>query len=105
VREWVVDDRDGFAERYARARDAGLDEIADQVLDIADDGQNDWMESNDPDNPGYRFNGEAAQRSRIRFDARRWYLSKLAPKRYGDKTAVEHSGNVSINATPTDEAL
>jgi Bacteriophage Sf6, terminase small subunit-like len=37
------------------------------------------------------------QRDRLRFDARRWYLSKLAPKRYGDKMAIEQSGNVGIS--------
>lgn len=29
---------------------------------------------------------------RIWFDARRWYLSKLAPKRYGDKLTQELTG-------------
>jgi hypothetical protein len=31
-------------------------------------------------------------RDRLRFDSRRWYLSKLAPKRYGDKLQQEVSG-------------
>lgn len=91
VRLWVIDDVNGFAAQYARSRDAALDIMADDVLDIADDAGNDWMERNDPDNPGYQFNGEAVARARIRFDARRWYLSKLAPKRYGDR--VIHAGD------------
>jgi hypothetical protein len=33
---------------------------------------------------------------RLKVDTRKWYLSKLAPKRYGDRIAVEHSGSVSI---------
>lgn len=69
VRGWVVDDREGFSAKYTRARDIGLDVVADQVFDIAD-------------------HGTDAVRDRLRFDARRWYLSKLAPKRYGDKLAV-----------------
>lgn len=68
----------------------GLDEMADDVVEISDDGKNDWMQSNDPDNPGYRLNGEHQARSRLRVDTRKWYLSKLAPKRYGDK--LELSG-------------
>lgn len=103
VRQWFVDDREGFAAHYARARDAGLDAMADELLDIADDGANDWMEKNDPDNPGYQFNGEHQQRSRLRVDTRKWYLSKLAPKRYGDRSSLEltgaNGGPVSINDT------
>lgn len=75
VRNWVVDDREGFAAQYTRARDTGLDCMADEVMEIADDKTDDY------------------QRSRLRFDARRWYLSKLAPKRYGDKVTQEHVGD------------
>ncbi|MEX3630328.1 MAG: hypothetical protein VB138_13605 [Burkholderia sp.] len=92
VQEWVIRDINGFAGQYARARDVGLDEMADDLLNISDDGRNDWMDNQDPDNPGYDFNGEHFQRSRLRVDTRKWYLSKLAPKRYGEKTALELSG-------------
>ena len=92
VRLWAVENRSDFYPRYEAARNLGLDCIADEVLDIADDGTNDYVESNDPDNPGYRLNGEHIARSRMRFDARRWYLSKMAPKRYGDKLTQEHTG-------------
>ena len=73
VRLWALEDREGFAARYLRARDLGLDALADEVLDIAD---------GEPD----------PVRGRLRFDARRWYLSKLAPKRYGERLSHEHAG-------------
>ena len=75
VRAWVLA-RDGFAEQCARARDLGLDMLADEVLDIAD-------------NPA----GDVAA-ARLRFDARRWYLSKLAPRRYGDAQRLTHASDV-----------
>lgn len=90
VERWITADRDGFAGQYARARNVGLDEIADELLEVAADGSNDWMKRNDPENPGYDFNGEHVQRSRLRVDTGKWYLSKLAPKRYGEK--LELSG-------------
>jgi len=68
--------------------------MADEVMEIADDGTNDWIESNDPDNPGYRFNGEHYQRSRLRVDTRKWMLAKALPKIYGDKTQVDVQGQV-----------
>lgn len=94
VRGWVTDDREGFAAQYARARDAGLDKMADEVLQIADDASRDWVKVDGKKS----LNAEHVQRSRLRFDARRWYLSKLAPKRYGDVQRVEHSGSVDVAA-------
>lgn len=92
VHRWIIDNVDGFSDRYAHARDVGLDTMADELLDISDDGRNDWMEKNDPDNPGYVFNGEHSSRSKLRVDARKWYLSKLAPKKYGEKSSMELTG-------------
>ena len=90
--KWLEEDKD-FSERYARAKELGIDYMAEDMLQIADDGSNDYMESHDPDNPGYDFRGEHVQRSRLRVDARKWYLSKIAPKKYGDKVVNEHQGN------------
>jgi hypothetical protein len=36
------------------------------------------------------------QRSKLRVDSRKWLLSKLAPKKYGDRTDVNLSGSISI---------
>lgn len=87
VRGWVVDDRDGFAAPYARARDLGLDAMADEMLDISD-------EAVGSTESGATDSG-AVNRNRLRVDARKWYLSKLAPRRYGDKLDVTHGGQVS----------
>jgi hypothetical protein len=32
---------------------------------------------------------------KIQIDSLKWLLSKLAPKEYGDKVAIEHEGNVN----------
>ncbi len=91
VRLWALDNVQGFAAKYARARELGYLRMADEMLGIADDGFNDWMERR-------KANGEAETivdhehiaRSRLRFDARRWLLSKCLPKIYGDR--LEHVG-------------
>ena len=46
---WVADDREGFSDRYAKACQARAHYWADELLDIADDGSNDWMERYDSD--------------------------------------------------------
>jgi len=79
VRRWAGEDVEGFQESYARARDMGLDAMTDRLLEIADDANQD----NDQ---------IAVQRSRLMVDTRKWILSKLAPKRYGDRLLQEISG-------------
>lgn len=86
VRWWVIEDRNGLSARYTQARDLGLDAMADECLQIADDGENDTYVTADGQP---RTDFDVIQRSKLRVDTRRWYLSKLAPKRYGDRIAQE----------------
>lgn len=92
VRGWAMDNYQGFYSQYARARDIGIDALAEETLEISDDGANDWMLVEDPKSPGYVLNGEHVQRSRLRVDTRKWYVAKLAPKRYGDLQRMELTG-------------
>lgn len=85
-----------LTDQYTRAKVEGCNAMAEDAISIADDGSNDWMASNDPLNPGYEFRGEHVQRSKLRVDTRKWYTSKIAPKLFGDRTAVELSGSVDI---------
>lgn len=91
-----------FLNQYARAKDESADALVDEMLDIADEATNDWMEVHDPENPGYRFNGEHVNRSRLRVDTRKWVASKLKPKKYGEKLDIAHSGTIE---TTSREAL
>ena len=101
VCKWLSDpDKVAFLNQYARARELQADALADETLDIADDGSNDWMRDKDPENEGYKLNGEHVQRSRLRIDQRKWYASKLAPKKYGDKTSHEHTGKDGADLIP-----
>lgn len=103
VRNWVVSDVQGFAAQYARAKEKGCDAIAEEILEISDDGRNDFMEAlGDEKAKAYILNGEHVQRSKLRVDARKWYLSKIAPKRYGDKQQVEHSGSLTLEQALAD---
>lgn len=97
VLRWLADeDREDFRRQYARAREAQADTIFDEIIDIADNATNDWMERNGQDDEGYQLNGEHVQRSRLRLDARKWMAGKLAPKKYGDKIQTEHSGSLTV---------
>lgn len=95
VRLWALDDREGFAAQYARAREIGYHAMADEIMEISDDGTNDWMERNGEDNEGWRENGEALGRSRLRVDTRKWMLGKVLPKIYGEKLDVNNTHQLS----------
>lgn len=96
VRGWVIEDREGFSTQYARARELQAHSIADELLEIADDGSNDWMERTGKagESIGWELNGEHVQRSKLRSDTRKWLLSKMLPKVYGDKLDLNHSGKI-----------
>lgn len=79
-----------FSEHYAKAKAEAADALVEEMIDIADSGTNDWMENHDPDNPGYRANGEHIQRSRLRVETRKWIAAKLKPKKYGEKLDMNH---------------
>jgi len=87
-----------FSEKYAEAKEMAAEALAEEIFDIADNGSNDWMESNDNEgSAAYRLNGENIQRSRLRVDTRKWYLSKIVPKKYGDRHHVEHDISDSLS--------
>lgn len=82
-----------FADQYARARETQADALFDEILEISDNGRNDWMERQDDNGgSGWQLNGEHLQRSRLRVDARKWMAGKLRPKKYGEKVTQEHTG-------------
>lgn len=84
VRLWIVNNRNGFSARYAKAREAMYERWAEEIVEIADDATNDWMQREE----AVVLNSEHVNRSRLRVDTRKWLLSKLMPKQYGDKHEV-----------------
>ncbi len=88
VHDWV-NKKSEFAKLYAHARARQADHYAQEILEIADDSSKDFIDSED----GKKLDSEHVQRSKLRIDTRKWLAAKLAPKRYGDKTHVEHSGD------------
>lgn len=82
-----------FSEHYAKAREAQLTRWEDELLEIADDGSNDWVERERQDGSiDTVLNAEHLNRSRLRVDTRKWIMSKRLPKVYGDRVTNEHTG-------------
>lgn len=108
VMKWLSDPSLTFAADYARACEARAHYIAEETFDIADDGNNDWMERRGADGVslGWQVNGEAVARSRLRLDQRKWAAGQMNPKVYGvQRFAVEHSGTITLVNAPTEDLL
>lgn len=86
VFKWLADNEE-FRQAYARAKEAAADFIVEQMLEIADDARNDFVES---DKGHIVLDTEAVMRSRLRIDTRKWLAGKLKPKKYGDHVDVNH---------------
>lgn len=77
-----------FQTQYAHAREEQAEALAEEILDISDDGANDTY----VDDEGVeRTNHDVIARSRLRVDSRKWIASKLKPKKYGESTQVKHA--------------
>lgn len=79
----------GFSEQYARAMEARTNALAEEILDIADDSANDVHVTEDGKE---LIKSEVIARARLRVDTRKWLMSKMSPRKYGDKISQEVSG-------------
>lgn len=84
-------------DKYAKAKALQADYMAEELLDIADDGANDLMTIVKGDNSYEQENKEVTNRSRLRVDSRKWLMSKILPKKYGDK--LELGGEINTPVT------
>lgn len=91
-----------FREQYSAAREAQVEAFYDDLNEIADDGTNDWMERETKrGNTIVVPNHEHISRSKLRAEVRMWALSKMQPKKYGNKNFQEITGKDGNPLNPT----
>ena len=87
IRMWCREKTD-FSGQYMQAKRDQADLMAEEILCIADDSQNDWMETADDEGGlAWKVNSEHIARSRLRIDTRKWLAGKLSPRIYGANLA------------------
>lgn len=92
VMRWLASNSE-FRDQYACAREVQADYYAEEIIEISDDGSNDWMERRRSDGSSEEVeNKEVLARSRLRVDTRKWLMARMAPKKYGDKITQEVTG-------------
>lgn len=84
-----------FLTHYTKAREIQQETLYDELFEIADDGTNDYMErlGAGGETEGYKLNGEAVNRSRLRVDTRKWVMERMAAKKYGNKQSLDHTSS------------
>jgi hypothetical protein len=90
-----------FRNKYAGAREAQADYLAEEIVQIADTPLLGVITKVDDSGKRETTEGDMLQHRRLQVDARKWYASKLAPKKYGDKVETTLTGSVDHNLTVT----
>ena len=80
---------ESFREQYARARELQADILAAETLTIADATEEGVIVRIDKDGNELTERRDMTEHRRLKIDARKWYASKLAPKKYGDRQQID----------------
>ena len=91
--------------RYARAKELGLDAFADEMLEIAAEPRRGVKVTTKADGTTETVEGDTVDRSRLDVDTRKWWLARMAPKKYGDKLDVNATGSMNVTVTATENRL
>jgi len=79
-----------FNDQYVKAKQFQADIMAEEIIEIADDGLNDTYVN---DEGQVKVDNDVIQRSRLRVDTRKWIACKLLPKIYGNNTTKDSDDN------------
>ena len=79
-----------FAEEYAQVRARAYRMLADEIIEISDEAEVEAKYQGD--DVKLDLSATAVARNRLRVDSRKWMLSKMLPKVYGDKLETTHQG-------------
>ena len=90
--EWVATDPQ-LAVKYTRARETLVERMAQELADIADEPP--------PLGPDGKVDNGWVQKHRLQVDTRKWLLSKLAPRKYGERLEVAGDASAPLQAAVT----
>lgn len=86
VHNWLLDEeKRGFFDKYTQAVNVRAELMFDELEELADKSVDD-IEGDD------KSDGARVQARKLQVDTRKWYLSKVMPKKYGDKLDLTSDG-------------
>lgn len=99
VHDWRKKSKE-FSVCFAQAREEGFEAIAEECLEIADDGSNDYMTITKGDVEYNVEDREVTNRSKLRVETRLKLLAKWFPQKYGEKVDVTSGGEKIQQTSP-----
>lgn len=97
VHRWMSEDEE-FCQQYASACEERAAGIFDEMLEISDTPL--IGEKRKVTDKGEEVSiGDNVERARLMLDARKWVLSRMSPKKYGDRVQQEVSGSIGAEVT------
>lgn len=95
---WLAQKQE-FRQLYMAAREVQADLLADEILAIADQNGDDWLKKSKRGSGEEQWvlNTEHVQRAKLRIDARKWLIARLAPKKYSLNELEEQQASQSLN--------
>ena len=98
-----------LSEQYTRSINIRTELWAEEIVDIADDNSFDTKEIERNGQVLEVVDHDHINRARLRVDARKWVMSKMLPKKYGDKIDVTSGGEsiskININLIAPDPKM
>ena len=85
VFRWLASNKE-FRQSYAFARACQAEDLAFEILDIADDSSRDYVKKTEVDGKvTWVFDKEHFARQRLKIKALNWMLARMAPRKYGSR--------------------
>lgn len=81
-----------FAEKYALARESWAQFEFERMMEIADTPLQGEKIETSSDGKTKVITGDMTEHRRLQVDTRKWALARMNGRRFGDRTAHEHSG-------------
>lgn len=97
--KWIDENKDYF-KQYARATEERAESIFEEILEIADTTVEGVVIETDDNGRTKEKKGDMLGHRRLQIDARKWMLSKMMPKKYGDSLKLDHEGTLEITVKP-----
>lgn len=96
---WAMDDRNGFSDRYARAREIQCDLMFDQLDDLSRKALRVAKGA-----PGTGEAGAKVQAIKLEIDTLKWILAKRFPERWAERVKTDNTNTEKSEISLTPEA-
>ena len=92
-----------FRDKYRHAREMQQENFLDEIIEIADDSKDDYIEKQGKNGSYTQLDAEHVQRSRLRIDTRKWVMERMSSRKYGPKSEVDHKSSDGSMSPSFDE--